>query len=132
MHTLNSETVIFHKKIHFNYVELLPELKKGWNYTRVSDVSLQRLGPSGDILNSVVLVTSSGCVHPKMRSICPLPPTFEPPLGHRLGFRAVMFQGMRSGDEMVMSVKIAGCLEQNDCFVVRSCIRWKKWFFLRN
>ncbi|XP_037033119.1 uncharacterized protein LOC119072076 isoform X1 [Bradysia coprophila] len=97
----------------------------GWNYTRVSDVSLQRLGPAGDILNSVVLVTSNGCVHPKMRSICPVPPTFEPPLGHRLGFRAVMFQGMKSGDEMVMSVKIAGCIEQSDCFVDRlACDRF--------
>ncbi|KAJ6633417.1 hypothetical protein Bhyg_16333 [Pseudolycoriella hygida] len=89
----------------------------GWNFTRISDVSLQRLNPSGDILNSVVLVTSSGCVHPSMRSICPQPPTFEPPLGHRFGFRAVMFQGMRSGDEMIMSVKIVGCIDQSDCFV---------------
>lgn len=54
-----------------------------------------------------------------MKSICPQPPTFEPPLGHRFGFRAVMFQGMKSGDEMVMSVKIAGCIDQSDCFVVR-------------
>ncbi len=80
---------------------------------------MQRLGPSGDVLNSVVLITSNGCVHPSMRSICPIPPTFELPLGHRLGFRAVMFQGMKSGDEMVMSVKIAACIDQSDCFVVR-------------
>lgn len=79
---------------------------------------MQRLGPSGDVLNSVILVTSNGCVHPSMRSICPLPPTFEPPLGHRLGFRAVMFQGMKSSDEMILSVKIIGCIDQNDCFVV--------------
>lgn len=55
-----------------------------------------------------------------MRSISPLPPTFEPPLGHRFGFRAVMFQGMKSGDEMIMSVKIAACIDQSDCFVVNT------------
>lgn len=76
-------------------------------------------------MNSVVLVTSNGCVHPSMKTICPSPPLFEPPLGHRFGFRAVMFQGMRSGDEMIMNVKIAGCIEQSDCFVVNiwNCLK---------
>jgi hypothetical protein len=59
-----------------------------------------------------------------MRSICPAPPTYEAPLGYRLAFRAVMFQGMRSGDEMVMKVRIAGCIHRQDCATdVGSCER---------
>lgn len=84
----------------------------------MSDVSLQRLAPTGEVLNSAMLVTTSGCVNPTMRSICPYPPVFEPPLGYRFGFRAVMFQGMKSGDEMVMSVRILGCIDQRDCLIV--------------
>lgn len=58
-----------------------------------------------------------------MKSICPLGPTFEPPLGHRLAFKVVMFQGMRSGDEVVMSIKISGCLDEHDCHVEsHSCL----------
>lgn len=54
-----------------------------------------------------------------MKPICPFPPVFEAPLGHRFIFRAVMFNGMKSGDEMIMSVKILGCLNFNDCYVVQ-------------
>lgn len=58
-----------------------------------------------------------------MKSVCPHGPTFEPPLGHRLSFKAVMFQGMRSGDEVVMSIKISGCLDEHDCHVEsHSCL----------
>lgn len=103
----------------------------GWNYTRLSDVHLQRLNSNGDILNAAALITSTGCVHPAMRSICPEPPTFEQPLGYRLGFRAVMFQGMKSGDEMVMSVKLLGCIQRADCFVVRA-ILMREHAFLYN
>lgn len=98
-------------------------LHLGWNYTRLSDVSLQRHSANGAVLNSANLITSTGCVHPAMQSICPEPPVFEQPLGYRFGFRAVMFQGMKSGDEMVISVKILGCLHQIDCFVVSQCHR---------
>lgn len=45
-------------------------------------------------------------------------PVFEPPLGYRFGFRAVMFQGMKSGDEMVMTVRIIGCMDHHDCHLV--------------
>lgn len=54
-----------------------------------------------------------------MQSVCSLPPVFEPPLGYRFGFRAVMFQGMKSGDEMMMNIRIIGCLDHHDCHLVR-------------
>lgn len=53
-----------------------------------------------------------------MRSICPQDPIFEQPLGYRFGFKAFMFQGMNSGDEMVMNVKLNGCLYRRDCNIV--------------
>lgn len=95
----------------------------GWNHSRVSDVSLQRVGPNGEILNSATLIKSNGCINPQMQSICSVPPVFEPPLGHRFGFRVVMFQGMKSGDEMVMTVRIIGCMDHHDCHLVKSLLQ---------
>jgi uncharacterized protein YunC (DUF1805 family) len=87
----------------------------GWNYTKLSDVLMQRLSPSGGILNSAILLRSNGCVNPLMRSICPAAATFEAPLGFRLGFKAAMFEGMKSGDELVLSAKVFACMDRSDC-----------------
>lgn len=92
----------------------------GWNFTRLSDVIMQRQSPTGNVLNSVTLVTTNGCLNPTMRAISPLAPVSESPLNYRLAFRAAMFQGMRSGDEMVMRVRIVGCVDRRECAVV-SC-----------
>lgn len=96
--------------------------RSGWNHSRVSDVTLQRIGSNGEVLNTAQLIKSNGCVNPSMQSICPLPPVFEPPLGYRFGFRAVMFQGMKNGDEMQMSVRIVGCMDSRDCHLVNQII----------
>ena len=90
----------------------------GWNFTKLSDVLMQRISPSGGIVNSAILLKANGCVNPLMRFICPSAPTFESPLGHRLGFKAAMFEGMKSGDEMVLSAKVIGCMERQDCDIV--------------
>lgn len=89
----------------------------GWNFTKLTDVSLQRISPSGEILNSANLITTHGCLNPSMKGICSQPPSFDAPLGHKLYFKAVMFQGMHSGDELVLSMRITGCLEPQDCRV---------------
>lgn len=52
-----------------------------------------------------------------MKGICTQTPTFDAPLGYKLPFKAVMFQGMRSGEELIMSMRITGCLEHQDCYV---------------
>jgi len=52
-----------------------------------------------------------------MQAICAHPPILEPPLGQRLHFKAVMFPGMRSGEVLVISMRITGCLEREDCQV---------------
>lgn len=56
-----------------------------------------------------------------MRSVCPHEPIFEPPLGYKFGFKAFMFQGMKSGDELVMNVKLNGCLYKRDCVIEGRC-----------
>ncbi|XP_054737888.1 uncharacterized protein LOC129244296 [Anastrepha obliqua] len=89
----------------------------GWNYTKLTDVNVQRVSPTGELLNNVALITSRGCINPSMQSVCTQPPSFDPPLGHRLAFKAVMVQGMRSGDELIISMRITGCLEAHDCHV---------------
>ncbi|XP_043642886.1 uncharacterized protein LOC122612999 [Drosophila teissieri] len=89
----------------------------GWNYTKLSDVQLQRIATGGEILNTVQLVSSRGCLNPAMLAICAHPPISEPPLGQRLHFKAVMFPGMRSGEVLVISMRITGCLEREDCQV---------------
>nr|XP_016928874.1 uncharacterized protein LOC108009223 [Drosophila suzukii] len=89
----------------------------GWNYTKLSDVQLQRIAGGGEVLNTVQLVSSRGCLNPAMQAICAHPPVLEPPLGQRLHFKAVMFPGMRSGEVLVISMRITGCLEREDCQV---------------
>ncbi|XP_017049533.2 LOW QUALITY PROTEIN: uncharacterized protein LOC108093773 [Drosophila ficusphila] len=89
----------------------------GWNYTKLSDVQLQRISTGGEILNNVQLISSRGCLNPAMQAICGHAPILEPPLGQRLHFKAVMFPGMRSGDVLVISMRITGCLEREDCQV---------------
>ncbi|XP_018796713.1 PREDICTED: uncharacterized protein LOC108973722 [Bactrocera latifrons] len=89
----------------------------GWNSTKLTDVHVQRISATGELLNNVALVTKQGCINPSMQSVCTQPPSYDPPLGHRLTFKAVMFQGMRSGDELVLSMRITGCLEERDCHV---------------
>ncbi|XP_030554157.1 uncharacterized protein LOC115757862 [Drosophila novamexicana] len=87
----------------------------GWNYTKLSDVQLQRISAAGELLNSAQLITPRGCLNPAMQSICAHAPSPELPLGQRLQFRAIMFPGMHSGDVLVMSMRITACLEREDC-----------------
>lgn len=50
-----------------------------------------------------------------MQDICPQAPYADSPLGQRLHFKAIMFPGMHSGDVLVMSMRITGCLHREDC-----------------
>ncbi|XP_062556064.1 uncharacterized protein LOC134220940 [Armigeres subalbatus] len=99
----------------------------GWNFTRLSDVVMQRQSSAGSVLNSATIVTTNGCLNPTMRAISSVAPVAESPLSYRLAFRAAMFQGMRSGDEMVMRVRIVGCVERRECTVENcSTVRSKR------
>lgn len=72
--------------------------------------------------NSVTLVNSAGCRLPSMKGVCPEQPRHVTPLTVTLPMRAFMFQGAKSGDEMVLSVRMVGCLQAEDCFQVSNRI----------
>lgn len=92
-----------------------PSFPLGWNYTKLSDVQLQRISSTGEVLHSASLITSRGCLNPAMQDICPQAPYAESALCQRLHFKAIMFPGMHSGDVLVMSMRITGCLHPEDC-----------------
>lgn len=54
-----------------------------------------------------------------MRSVCPDNPIQQNPLVTTLTVKAFMFQGMDNGDEMIMSVRMIGCLLPEDCLKVK-------------
>lgn len=103
--------ILVFKLVNREWILPLP----GWNYTKLSDVQLQRISAAGELLNSAQLITPRGCLNPAMQSICAHAPSPELPLGQRLQFRAIMFPGMHSGDVLVMSMRITACLEREDC-----------------
>lgn len=100
----------------------------GWKYSRMSTVAMQRIlsstqrylntQKSTTLRDSVILVDNLGCRVPAMKSVCPEQPKRISPLTISLPFRAFMFQGSNSGDEMVLSVRMQGCLQYDDCFQV--------------
>lgn len=85
-------------------------------------VAVHRIGSQGELAktsqNSVILVDSQGCRNPSMRGVCPEQPRQVTPLITTLPFRAFMFQESKSGDEMVLSVRMIGCLQFQDCHQV--------------
>ncbi|XP_055691612.1 uncharacterized protein LOC129794782 [Lutzomyia longipalpis] len=92
----------------------------GWNLTGMSDIFLARTSKSGEVLNSAILVTREGCVNPTMRAICPEEPSFDPPLGQKFLFKAATFPEMLPDEEIVLNVRVFGCLNRLDC-VSRRC-----------
>ncbi|GAB0090759.1 uncharacterized protein DMENIID0001_055180 [Sergentomyia squamirostris] len=96
----------------------------GWNFTGMSDISLVRISQSGEVVNSVILVTPEGCINPSMRAICPENISYDPPRGQKLLFRAASFPEMLPGEELALNVRIFGCLRSQDCnFNSANCLR---------
>lgn len=58
--------------------------------------------------------------------VCPDHPRQDPEnaLDNVLTFRAFMFEGMRNGDEVLVSARLLACVEAADCFLV-----WISIFF---
>lgn len=85
----------------------------------MGDVIMRRLLPQGRLSQeSATIIDSLGCRVAAMKSVCPEQPRQLDPLTTTLTFRAFMFQGSNSGDEMVLSVRMYGCLQQEDCVKV--------------
>lgn len=74
---------------------------------------------SSNSQKSLTLVEENGCRSAGIRNICPFQPRQMTPLDNVLHFRAFLFQDSARGDDMVLSVRMLGCLNAQDCFQVR-------------
>ncbi|XP_048514993.1 uncharacterized protein LOC105687923 [Athalia rosae] len=89
----------------------------GWKYSRIGEVNVQyietRLQPR--VMNSLWILDSEGCRNPEIPEICPNDQYRVAPLESYLIFEAFMFENMKETDEMILSIKVTGCLEGQDC-----------------
>lgn len=77
------------------------------------------------ILNTNITSRGSGSFYfhtlPPFQTVCPHEQyrDIADPLSSALVLRTFMFQGMKDGDEMVISAKVMACVDPRDCSVVR-------------
>nr|XP_011304913.1 PREDICTED: uncharacterized protein LOC105267625 [Fopius arisanus] len=91
----------------------------GWKYSKISDVTVNFVENKRQkrIMNSVWILDSNGCLNPEVREISSREQSRVSPLESYLIFEAFMFDTMRETDELIMNVKITGCLEGGDCIL---------------
>lgn len=98
---------------------LVCDLVEGWKYSKMGDVVMRRLLPEGRLSQDfVTIIDSLGCRVPAMKSVCPEQPRQLDQLTTMLSFRAFMFQGSDRGAEMILSVRMYGCLQEEHCIQV--------------
>lgn len=66
-------------------------------------------------MNSLWILDADGCRNPDINEICPGDQYRVASLESYLIFEAFMFENMKETDEMIISVKVTGCLEGEDC-----------------
>ncbi|XP_045469916.1 uncharacterized protein LOC123677447 [Harmonia axyridis] len=89
----------------------------GFTNTRMDSVVMR----STSTKESSTLVDENGCTNPFMRNICPDLPQQISPLVVVFPFRAFLFQGSDRSDEMVLSMRMIGCLNSKDCLQINHC-----------
>ncbi|KAK0093690.1 hypothetical protein PV326_012898 [Microctonus aethiopoides] len=91
----------------------------GWKYSRISDVTVHYVENNRQkkIMNSMWILDSSGCLNPDVHEICSREQYRVTPLESYLIFQAFMFDNMKETDEMIMNVKVTGCLDGSDCIL---------------
>ncbi|XP_076270662.1 uncharacterized protein LOC143202763 [Rhynchophorus ferrugineus] len=89
----------------------------GWKYSDIGPVVITGLQSQ----KSALLVNENGCRNSLMKSVCPNQPHRISPLTTDLQFRAFLFQESPEGDEMVVSVKMQGCIHPEDCSKSTRC-----------
>ncbi|KAJ8960896.1 hypothetical protein NQ318_020195, partial [Aromia moschata] len=89
----------------------------GWRFSRVGPVIVR----SSSTQKSVTLIEENGCRSSGMRSICPFQPRQLSPLDTVLHFRAFLFQSSSKGDDMLLSVRMLGCMHAQDCYQNGGC-----------
>ncbi|XP_031782250.1 uncharacterized protein LOC103317629 [Nasonia vitripennis] len=89
----------------------------GWKYSKISEVTVHFVEKRQrkKIMNSLWILDSEGCLNPQVREICSGEQYRVSPLESYLLFKAFMFESMQESDEMVLSVKVIGCLSGEDC-----------------
>lgn len=89
----------------------------GWRYSRISDVTVHYIEnkKSKKIMNSMWILDSNGCLNPQIQEISSREQYRVNPLESYLIFKAFMFDNMVESDEMIMNVKVTGCLDGSDC-----------------
>ncbi|XP_043282098.1 uncharacterized protein [Venturia canescens] len=89
----------------------------GWRYSRISDVTVHYVEKASrtKIMNSLWILDANGCLNPQVKEICSREQYRVSPLETYLMFEAFMFDNMKATDEMVMNVRITGCLDGADC-----------------
>ncbi|KAJ9575804.1 hypothetical protein L9F63_007345, partial [Diploptera punctata] len=90
---------------------------KGWQYSRIKDVTLQQ--NSGlNTGNSIVLVGHDGCRNPRMKAVCPWHPVqhSDRPLTSSFTWKVFGFQdNVRGNEEMVVTAQVLACVHPSDC-----------------
>ncbi|XP_043477761.1 uncharacterized protein LOC122508461 isoform X2 [Leptopilina heterotoma] len=91
----------------------------GWQYSKISDVTIYFVErrQRRKIMNSVSILDTNGCLNPEIRSVCSREQYRVSPLESYLLFKAFMFENMKENDEMIISVKVIGCLDGADCIL---------------
>nr|CAH7736312.1 unnamed protein product [Callosobruchus chinensis] len=89
----------------------------GWKYSRMGPVVIRNEKSK----KHVTLVEENGCRSAGLRSICPFHPKQLNPLDNILYFRAFLFDDSAKGDDMILSVRMTGCLHPQDCFRNNIC-----------
>lgn len=69
------------------------------------------------IMNSLWILDAEGCLNPQLNEITLGEQYRIDPLESYLLLRAFMFDAMQETDEMILSVKITGCLRGDDCIL---------------
>lgn len=91
----------------------------------MGDVVMRHLINEGRLSQDfVTIIDPLGCRVPEMKSVCPEQPKQIDQLTTSLIFRAFMFEGTDKGEEMVLSVRMFGCLQEEHCIQVK-CFKFK-------
>ncbi|XP_015173395.1 PREDICTED: uncharacterized protein LOC107064830 [Polistes dominula] len=91
----------------------------GWKYSRIGEVTVHYIEnkQGKKVMNSLWILDTNGCLNSDIREICSREQYRISPLETYLIFQAFMFENMRENDEMILTVKITGCLEGADCIL---------------
>ncbi|KAI4499561.1 hypothetical protein M0802_005457 [Mischocyttarus mexicanus] len=91
----------------------------GWKYSRIGELTVHYVEKRQDkkVMNSLWILDTNGCLNSDVREICSREQYRISPLETYLIFQAFMFENMKENDEMILTVKVTGCLEGDDCIL---------------